>query len=96
VQGVVRNTGDPSASPSSRQGASYKPKAKTAAAQRESEGVAVPTRRRSDGRSPLAPYRTNVVQNNATGGKGPCGGGVVGAGTREGMLKLPRSRRPTS
>jgi len=70
VQGVVRNTGDPSASPSSRQGASYKPRAKSAAAQRESEGVTVPSIR---------------VKKNARGGKDPCGGHVVEGGKREGM-----------
>ena len=41
VQGEVRNTRDPSAQPSSRQGGSYKPKAKASAAQRESEGIVV-------------------------------------------------------
>ena len=48
----------------------HKPKAKASAVQRESEGVVVPTR---------------VVTNNAAGGKGPWGGGVGGAGKREGM-----------
>src|SRR5688572_9379853 len=42
VQGEERNTGGPSARPMSGQGAPYKPKAKSAAAQRESEGVVVP------------------------------------------------------
>ncbi len=42
VQGGARNTRDPSAQPSSRQGGSYKPKAKSSAAQRESEGIVVP------------------------------------------------------
>ncbi len=46
--------------------------------QRESEGIVVPTR------STLV-ARTNAVKNNAAGGKGPCGGHVDGAGTREGM-----------
>src|SRR5688500_17974496 len=36
VQGSSRNTRDPSAPPSSRQGGSYKPKAKSSIAQRES------------------------------------------------------------
>lgn len=56
--------------PSSGQGASYKPKAKSAAGQRESEGTKVPSR---------------VATKNAIGGKGPCGGHVGGAGKREGM-----------
>src|SRR5438477_1421778 len=42
VQGEVRNTRAPSALPSSRQGGSYKPKAKSSAAQRESEEAVVP------------------------------------------------------
>jgi hypothetical protein len=70
AQGEVRNTRGPSPSPSSRQGGSYKPKAKSSAAERESEGLVVPTR---------------VVQHNATGGKGPCFGRVEEAGIREGM-----------
>jgi RNA-directed DNA polymerase len=92
VQGEVRNSGGPSASPSSGQGASYKPEAKSAAAQRESEGVTVPkTAARAVG--------TNVAQNNAAGGKDPCGGRVGGAGKREGMAgksgpNHPRGREP--
>ena len=70
MQGAVRNTRGPSALPSSRQGAPYKPKAKSAAAQRESEGVVVPA---------------IVATNNATGGKDPCGGHVGSGGKREGM-----------
>ena len=43
--------------------------------------------------------RTNVVKNNAAGGKGPCGGRVGGAGKREGMAGRtgpndPGGRRP--
>ncbi len=70
VQGEVRNSGDPSALPRSGQGAPYKPKAKSAAAQRESEGVVVPS---------------IVAQNNATGGKGLCFGHAREEGKREGM-----------
>ncbi len=70
VHGWLRNTRDPSASPSSRQGASYKPKAKSSAAQRESEGLVVPSM---------------VATNNATGGKGPCFGRARSEGKREGM-----------
>jgi hypothetical protein len=70
VQGVARNTGDPSAQPESGRGVLYKPKAKSSAAQRESEGVVVPTM---------------AVKNNAAGGKDPWGGRAEGAGKREGM-----------
>jgi hypothetical protein len=42
AQGIVRNRRGPSDPPSSRRGASYKPKVKAAAGQRESEGVIVP------------------------------------------------------
>ena len=70
VQGSTRNTGDPSASPSSRQGGSYKPKAKSSAAQRKSEGTNTPTM---------------IATNNAIGGRGPWGGRVDGEGTRKGM-----------
>src|SRR5579883_3006506 len=70
VQGEERNTRDPSALPSSRQSAPYKPKAKSAAAQRESEGAVVPS---------------ITTTNNVAGGKGPCGGHVAGRGKREGM-----------
>jgi len=70
VQGGVRNTRDPSARPSSGQGVSYKPKAKSAAAQRESEGPIVPLM---------------VVTNNATGGKEPCFGHARSEGKCEGM-----------
>jgi len=84
VQGEVRNTRGPSASPSSRQGGSYKPKAKASAAQRESEGIVVPS---------------IAATNNAAGGKGPCGGRVGGGGKREGMAGTtgpnhPVRRRP--
>ncbi len=70
VQGAVWNTRDPSASPQSRQGGSYKSKTKSSAAQRESEGVAVPM---------------IAATNNAAGGKGLCFGRVHDEGKREGM-----------
>jgi RNA-directed DNA polymerase len=80
VEGEVRNTGDPSAQSLSRQGGSYKPKAKSSAAQRKSEGIVVP---RMD------------VKNNASGGKGPCGGRDGGEGKREGMTgRTSRSNHP--
>src|SRR5882762_1452689 len=78
VSGEVRNTRGPSAQPVSGQGGSYKPKAKSSAVQRESEGIEVP-------QSVGVPTRTNAVTNNAAGGKGPCGGRAGGAGKREGM-----------
>ena len=78
VQGVVRNTRDPSARPESGQARSYKPKAKSRRVQRESEGIVV-----LDGGAQAAP--TKAVWHNAAGGKGPCGGHAEGAGKREGM-----------
>ena len=70
VQGWMRNTRGPSALPPSRQGASYKPKAKSRAAQRESEGLIV---------------LMMTAKKNAVGGKGPCFGRAGSEGTREGM-----------
>jgi hypothetical protein len=70
VEREARNTRDPSASPPSGQGASYKPMAKSSAAQRESEGLVVPS---------------NVATKNAAGGKGPCFGHARREGKREGM-----------
>ena len=71
-QGSGRKRRDPSARPSSRQGGPYKPKVKSGAAQRESEGTVVPEM---------------AVTNNAAGGKGPCGGRAGGGGKREGMVQ---------
>ena len=84
VQGSARNTRDPSALPSSRQGGSYKPKVKSSAAQRKSEEPVVPTR---------------AATNNATGGKGLWGTGRAGRrGTHKGMdatrPNSPRGRSP--
>lgn len=70
MHGAVRNTRDPSARSPSGRGAPYKPVAKSAAAQRESEGTVLPLM---------------AVRHNAAGGKGPCGGSVDGGGKREGM-----------
>jgi len=78
VQGEVRNTRDPSALPLSGQGGSYKPKAKSSAVQRESEGIVVP-------QSVAQAARTNAVTNNTAGAKGPCFGHVRDEGKREGM-----------
>lgn len=73
--------------PSSRQAASYRPKAKSIGAQRKSEGSVVP---QSEARA----ERTNVVQNNAAGGKGPWGGHAGEAGKREGMTGKTGSNHP--
>ena len=70
VEGKVRNTRDPSVQPTSGKDRPYKPSAKAAGAQRESEGVVVPMM---------------AVQNNAVGGKGPCFGGASAGGKGEGM-----------
>ncbi len=56
--------------PLSRQGDSYKPRVKSSAAQRESEGVEIPLM---------------AVQENAAGGRDPCFGRVGSGGKREGM-----------
>ena len=79
VQGSARNRRDPSASPSSGQGGSYKAKSKASAAQRKSEGVVVPAM---------------SVTNNADGGKGPCGDQATRGGKREGMAETSRSNFP--
>ena len=79
VEGEVWNTRDPSASPLSGQGASYKPEAKSSAAQRESEGLVVPSM---------------VATNNATGGKGPCFGRARSEGKREGMAATSGPNNP--
>src|SRR5215813_7998801 len=69
-QGKVRKRRDPSARPSSRQGVLNKRNVKSDVAQRGAEGTVVPAM---------------VVTNNATGGRGPCGGRVDGGGKRESM-----------
>ena len=78
VQGQVRNVRGPSAQPGSGRASSYKPKAKSSRAQRESEGIVVP-----DGEAQAT--STKAVGHNAAGGKGPCGGHAEIAGKREGM-----------
>jgi len=79
VQGEVRNTRDPSARPESGQAGSYKRKAKSSGAQRESEGIVV---------------LWIAATNNAAGGKGPCGGSVERAATCEGMTGETGSNYP--
>ena len=76
MQGQVRNVRGPSARPESGQARSYKPKAKSRRAQRESEGIVV---------LHGAQASTKAVRQNAAGGKGPCGGHAEIAGKREGM-----------
>ena len=78
MPGEARNTRDPTAQPESGRGGSYKPKAKSSAVQRESEGTVVP-------QTPVRAGGTNAVKNNAAGGKGPCGDRADGAGKRERM-----------
>ncbi len=78
MQGQVRNVRGPSARPESGQASSYKPKAKSNRAQRESEGIVVLPVQAQAG-------ATKAVGQNAAGGKGPCGGHADGAGKREGM-----------
>ena len=78
MHGVERNVRGPSARPESGQARSYKPKAKSSRAQRESEGIVVlQAKARAEA--------TKAVRHNAAGGKGPCGGHADGAGKREGM-----------
>ena len=78
MQGLEWNVRGPSARPESGQASSYKPKAKSNRAQRESEGTVV-----LEGAARAAP--TKAARHNAAGGKGPCGGHADGAGKREGM-----------
>ena len=78
MQGQVRNVRGPSVRPESGQARSYKPKAKSSRAQRESEGIVVPM-----GEAQAGPAK--AVGQNAVGGKGPCGGHAEIAGKREGM-----------
>ena len=78
MQGQVWNVRGPSARPESGQASSYKPKAKSNRAQRESEGIVVLL-----GEAQAGPAK--AVRHNAVGGKGPCGGHAEIAGKREGM-----------
>ncbi len=78
MQGQAWNVRGPSARPLSGQARSYKPKAKSSRAQRESEGIVV-----LDGA--VQAVLTKAVGQNAAGGKGPCGGHAEMVGKREGM-----------
>jgi RNA-directed DNA polymerase len=77
--GGERNTRDPSAQPESGQCRSYKPSVKASGGQRESEGIVVVQSR---------------ATKNARGAKGPCGGNVGRARTREGMTGRTGSNHP--
>src|SRR5512139_447097 len=72
VQGEARNTGDPSARPSSGQRDSTRLTAKAIAVQRKSEGIVVPER---------------TAPQNAVGGKGPWGGHDDGSRNDKGMVE---------
>jgi len=87
VQGQVWNVRGPSARPLSGQARSYKPKAKSRRAQRESEGIVVPK-----GEARAGP--TKAVRHNAAGGKGPCGGHADGAGKPEGLAGKTGPKHP--
>ena len=87
VQGVERNTRDPSARPESGPARSYKPKAKSRCVQRESEGIVV-----LEGAARAVP--TKVVWHNAAGGKGPWGGHAEIAGKRQGMAAQSGPNHP--
>lgn len=78
-EGSVRDAGDPTAQPESRQGRPYKPKAKAGGVQRESEGAKVPRM---------------GTQDNVFGGKSPCFSRASGEGKREGMAETAQSKHP--
>jgi len=83
-QGAMGNRRDPSGWSKSGRGEPYKPKAKSAAVQRGSEGVIVPGM---------------AVEENTAGGKDPWGGRDGGGGKCEGMAgksgpNNPEGRRP--
>jgi hypothetical protein len=87
VQGQVWNVRGPSARPESGQASSYKPKAKSSRAQRESEGIVV-----LDGKARAEP--TKAVRHNAAGGKGPYDGHAEIAGKREGLAGKTGPKHP--
>jgi RNA-directed DNA polymerase len=89
VQGQGWNTREPSARPKSGQARPYKPRAKSARAQRQSEGIVVPK-----GKAQAEP--TKAARHNAAGGKGPCGGHAEDAGKREGMAGQTGPNHPMS
>ena len=79
AEGTERNTRDPSAPPTSGRGRSYKRKAKSSVAQRESEGVVVPLM---------------AATKNAVGGKDPYSGCAAGSRKCWGMTETARSNHP--
>ena len=79
VEGEVRNTRGPSVQPTSGKDRPHKPSAKAGGAQRESEGVVVPTR---------------AVKKNAVGGKDPCFGGASAEGKGKGMDRESGPKHP--
>ncbi len=88
VQGQVRNVRGPSARPKSGQACSYKPKAKSRSAQRESEGIVVCAGQRvvQEGSSPSGARMRGVISER--------GGNASWAGERkEGMERPKRARR---
>lgn len=87
MQGHVRNVRGPSAQPLSGQARSYKPKAKSRRAQRESEGIVVL-------HAQAQAEATKAVGQNAAGGKGPCGGYAEIAGKREGLAGKTGPKHP--
>jgi hypothetical protein len=87
VQGLERNVRGPSARPLSGQASSYKPKAKSRRAQRESEGIVVPLGQAQAGSA-------KAVRHNAAGGEGPCGGHAEIAGKREGLAGKTGPKHP--
>ena len=87
MQGPGWNTREPSARPESGQARPYKPKAKSAHAQRQSEGIVVPN-------AVAQAAATKAARHNAAGGKGPCGGYAGDAGKREGMAGATGPKNP--
>ncbi len=83
AEGAERNTRDPSAQPTSGKDRPYKPSAKAGGAQRESEGVVVPTKEVA-----------RTVKKNAVRGKGPWGGTASAGGKGEGMTRERASNNP--
>ena len=75
----ARNTGEPSASSSSRQCAPYKPKVKSGVAQRKSEGAIV---------------LMISTTKNVEGGRGPCSGHATDGGKRKGMSSTTVTNHP--
>lgn len=80
VHGEARNTGDPSARPSSGQRESNRVNAQATAVQRKSEGIVVPVM---------------TAPQNAVGGKGPWGGHDDGSRNDKGMVEASAVGNPS-